>query len=125
MNVADDGGPSPAPGGETMLTVKGWETVPCELVAVMPQPGMQKASCTGKPVIPLNVPVPFPLSVNVMPGIRFSSLGSAVNVGAGEPVVVTVKLTGDAAVPSMRPTDVIMRCGLTSISIVFDTGVGV
>ena len=46
--------------------------------------------------VPLNVPVPFPLSLNVTP------LGSApvsVSVGVGAPVVVTVKLP---AVPTVN-----------------------
>ena len=58
------------------------------------------------------VAVPLSLSLKESPGTK--TPGSIDNLGVGDPVVVTRKLTGKPAVPVSFAGEVIPRCGLTS-----------
>jgi hypothetical protein len=79
------------------VRVKDWMAVPDELVAMM------KRLFPPPPVVAVGVPamvaVPLPLLVKVTPAGRFPNSD---NVGAGEPVVVTVK---EKAVPFTTASD--------------------
>jgi hypothetical protein len=118
MNVASDGGPMLAAGAGAMLTPKPWTTVPCELDATTPQPALPLIRIqTWVPDfcgVPLMVPEPLPLSVNVNPN-GLSNAGSTDRLIGGSPVVVTWKLTGKPAVPPSVEGEVTIRCWLTSI----------
>jgi hypothetical protein len=123
MNVADVGWLKDGEGAGGICIATNWLTVPCcELDAVMLQPGrlLMQIRKSG-PGIPLKVPVPFPLSVNVIPGIDIS-VDSA---GGGTPVVVTRKFRGTPAFPLMTLGEVMARVVPTSMSNVCKTALGV
>jgi hypothetical protein len=76
------------------VRVKPWLAgVPTPLLAVMVREYVPPLPAAG---VPLNVAVPFPLFTNVTP---LGSVPVSVSVGAGDPVVVTVKLP---AVPTVN-----------------------
>jgi hypothetical protein len=68
------------------VSVKFWVAAPTLLLAVIVR---EYVPAVPDPGVPLNVPVPFPLSLNVTP---LGSVPVSLSDGVGAPVAVTVKL---------------------------------
>src|ERR1039458_1187559 len=78
------------------VRVNAWLVVPIELVAVMVSLNAQWRGARG---VPVSVAVPLPLSVKATPDGRAPD---SVNLGVGNPAVVTVK---DAGCPTVKVVD--------------------